>query len=56
MKKNIIIPLALITTTLSSCSAISGIFKAGFWSGLILVAVIIVVIILLFTGVFKKKQ
>lgn len=39
---------------LSSCSAIAGIFKAGFWAGLLFVAVIVVIVIFIISKVFKK--
>lgn len=34
---------------MSSCSVIGGIFKAGFWTGIILVALVIGIVIYLFT-------
>jgi predicted lysophospholipase L1 biosynthesis ABC-type transport system permease subunit len=35
------IPLAAITLTLSSCDVIGGIFKAGFWTAIILIALVV---------------
>ena len=36
--------IALLTTTLSSCAAIEGIFKAGVWSGIIIVVVVLALV------------
>ena len=36
--------LAVLVTTLSGCDVIEGIFKIGFWSGIIVVAVILAVL------------
>ena len=56
MKKQTIIPfLLLIAGTLSSCAAVEGIFKAGFWAGFIFVVVIIVVIVAALAAMFRKK-
>jgi hypothetical protein len=41
--------LALITVTLTSCEVIGGIFKAGVWTGIIAVAIVIGLIIFLVT-------
>lgn len=37
--------VAALMMTLSSCEVIGGIFKAGVWTGLIVVAVVIVLVI-----------
>jgi hypothetical protein len=37
--------LLLMSISLSSCEAIAGIFKAGVWTGIILVAFVIVLIV-----------
>ncbi len=53
------IPLTLITllaTTLSSCELIGGIFKAGMWSGIIIVVVVLVAIIWLISRIFGGKR
>jgi len=39
-----ILLIVLLAVTISGCAAVAGIFKAGFWTGLI-IAVIVVVII-----------
>jgi hypothetical protein len=39
---------------LNSCTAIEGIFKAGVWTGIIIVVVIIAIIIWIITRVTKK--
>lgn len=57
MKKYI--PLALVTllaTTLSSCELVEGIFKAGMWTGVILVVVVIVLIIWLAAKLFGGRR
>ncbi len=37
--------IAVLLFSLTSCEAIGSIFKAGVWSGLILVAVVVVIVI-----------
>lgn len=44
----------LIVMLLPGCSAITGIFKAGVWTGLIIVAVVILLVIFLFNRGGKK--
>jgi len=41
--------LLVAATLLNSCSAIEGIFKAGFWAGLLFVAVIVGIVIFIVT-------
>lgn len=47
MKKSTIylLPLLLLVFSLSSCEAIGGIFKAGMWTGIIVVVAVIILII-----------
>ena len=46
MKHNQLVTICLaMMAMLSSCSAIEGIFKAGVWVGIIIVAVIVLIII-----------
>lgn len=41
-----IIMVALIaTTTLASCEVVGGVFKAGFWTALILIILVVVLIV-----------
>jgi cytosine/uracil/thiamine/allantoin permease len=47
--------IALISTTLSSCELVEGIFKAGVWSGVIIVVIILALIIWLISKVFGGK-
>ena len=37
----------LLVVTLSGCAAIAGIFKAGFWTGIIIAVIVIVIIVAL---------
>jgi hypothetical protein len=39
--------IALFALTMTGCAAIAGIFKAGFWTGLIIAVVVIVVVMAL---------
>lgn len=50
-----LIPLslvALLVTTLSSCELVEGIFKAGVWTGIILVVVVVAIVIWLAAKLF----
>jgi hypothetical protein len=38
----------VLAVTLASCSAIAGIFKAGFWVGIVLAVIIVVALFALF--------
>lgn len=44
--------VALLASTLSSCELIGGIFKAGMWSGIIIVVIVLAAIIWLATKLF----
>ncbi|MCX2478918.1 hypothetical protein OQY15_07430 [Pedobacter sp. MC2016-15] len=44
--------VALLVTTLSSCSLVEGIFKAGVWTGIIVVVVVLALIIWLISKIF----
>ncbi|WP_341842706.1 phosphatidate cytidylyltransferase [Chitinophaga caseinilytica] len=46
--------IALLSITLSSCEIVGGIFKAGVWTGLILVALVLGLIIFLFSRGGRK--
>lgn len=48
--------VALLATTLTSCELIGGIFKAGMWSGVIIVVIVLALIIWLVTKVFGNKD
>lgn len=53
------IPLALVAlfaTTLTSCELVEGIFKAGVWTGVIVVALVLALIIWLISKVFGGKS
>lgn len=45
VKPLFILLLSFLAVSLSSCEVVGGIFKAGVWTGLILVAVVVFVII-----------
>jgi cytosine/uracil/thiamine/allantoin permease len=47
--------IALICTTLTSCELIQGIFKAGVWTGVIVVVLIVALLIWLIAKVFGGK-
>jgi hypothetical protein len=49
-------PLALLAllTLFSSCEVIGGIFKAGMWTGVILVVVVVGLVIFLLAKLFGK--
>lgn len=56
MKKYIPLSLiALICTVLSSCELVEGIFKAGVWTGIIVVVLVIALVIWLISKVFGGK-
>jgi hypothetical protein len=58
MKKHSLSTYALLLSmlvSLSSCEAIGAIFKAGVWSGILLVAIIIGVIIFIVSRLGNKK-
>lgn len=53
--KNALLPvLALLIVSLSSCSVVGGIFKAGAYTGIIAVIVVLVLIVVIFS-MFRKK-
>ncbi|WP_312186679.1 hypothetical protein [Sphingobacterium sp.] len=57
MKK--IIPFALMSSLLvlvSSCSLVEGIFKAGVWSGVLLVVVVVALIIWIVAKLFGGSK
>ncbi|HJU45205.1 MAG TPA: hypothetical protein VJ647_00405 [Chitinophagaceae bacterium] len=49
MKKLCLFSLLLVAVSFSSCEVIGGIFKAGVWTGIIVVALVIFLIIWLLT-------
>ena len=56
MKKQMLYISAFITAlaTLPGCEVIGGIFKAGVWTGVLMVAAVIGLIIFLIVKMFKK--
>ena len=56
MKKySFIAILTFVTLFLSSCEVIGGIFKAGMWSGIIIVALVLAIIIWLISKFMGRK-
>jgi hypothetical protein len=55
--KNLILSISTIflLVFLSGCEVVGGIFKAGVWSGVLLVVVIIAVIIFIVSRMFRGK-
>lgn len=47
--------LLSIMTLLSSCEIVGGIFKAGFWTGAILIVVVIVILVIGIAKLGGKK-
>ena len=40
--------VVLLTATIAGCAAVAGIFKAGFWVGVVIAVVVVVVLFALF--------
>ena len=40
--------IVLLTVTISGCAAIAGIFKAGFWVGVVIAVIVVVLLFALF--------
>lgn len=55
MKKHTVVLLSLFMLMLTSCEVIGGIFKAGVWSGIIMVVGIIVLIVYLISRAGRNK-
>jgi hypothetical protein len=43
-----ILLVVLLTVTMAGCTAIAGIFKAGFWAGIIIAVIVVVILFTLF--------
>lgn len=54
MKKSLLVSVLLLLITLSSCTVVEGIFKAGFWVGILIAALVVGLIIYLVSKIFKK--
>lgn len=55
MNKALYLLLAVMAFTLSSCDLVAGIFKAGVWTGLLIVAVVLGLIIFLISRTGGRK-
>ena len=40
--------VVLLAVTMAGCSAIAGIFKAGFWAGIVIAVILVVIVFALF--------
>ncbi|WP_443944664.1 hypothetical protein ACJVDH_17350 [Pedobacter sp. AW1-32] len=47
-----LLTIAFLVSTLSSCELIGGIFKAGVWTGIIVVVVVVALIIWILAKIF----
>jgi len=53
MKRTVpLVLIAFLCSTLSSCELIQGIFKAGVWTGIIVVVVVVALIIWILAKIF----
>lgn len=48
--------IALLCTTLASCELVEGVFKAGMWTGIIVVVIILALVIWLISKVFGGRD
>ena len=48
--------IAIFASTLTSCQLVEGIFKAGVWTGIIVVVVVLALIIWLISKVFGGRD
>ena len=48
--------IAILATTLTSCELVEGIFKAGVWTGIIIVVIVLVLIIWLIAKIFGGRD
>jgi len=46
--------ISFLVISLNSCAAIAGIFKAGVWTGIILVVIVVAVIIWIISRITRK--
>lgn len=59
MRHQTIIPISLValtSTLLTGCSVIEGIFKAGVWTGVIVVVLVVALIIWLITKIIGGQK
>lgn len=48
--------IALLSTSLASCELVQGIFKAGVWTGVIVVVLVLALVIWLISRVFGGRS
>lgn len=48
--------IALLSTSLASCELVEGIFKAGVWTGVIVVVLVLALIIWLISRIFGGRS
>jgi membrane protein YdbS with pleckstrin-like domain len=57
MKRSAIIPVLLLAVTLGSgCELVGDIFKAGFWSAIILIALVLFLVIFIINRVGRRRE
>jgi len=56
MKKYSFLPLLAMLLTLSSCELIGDIFKAGVWTGVILVVIVVGLVIFFLAKIFGGRS
>ncbi len=56
MKKYYSLSLIILLATFSGCQVVEGIFKAGVWTGIIAVVLVLALIIWLFSKFFSGKD
>ncbi|WP_231464238.1 MULTISPECIES: hypothetical protein [unclassified Pedobacter] len=56
MKRTLpLVLIAFLCTTLASCELAQGVFKAGVWSGIIIVVIVVALIIWILSKVFGGR-
>jgi hypothetical protein len=51
-----LLALVIASVALSGCEAIAGIFKAGMWTGVILVVLVVVIVIWIISKLFSRNK
>ncbi len=56
MRATQIILMAMILLQMTSCAVIEGIFKAGVWSGIIMVVIVVAVVLWILVKLFGGRR